>query len=96
MAIRSTLALIQQAQHKAPRIKAGIVLNMIKPRSGITQEVSGLLESLGTPLLQTKIHDRVSIARSSMTGGVLNGPDVRAKTEIMALTEEIVDQIMTG
>lgn len=96
MAIRSTLALIQEAQHKAPQIKAGIVLNMIKPRSGITQEVSGLLESLGTPLLQTKIHDRVSIARSSMTGGVLNGPDARAKTEIMSLTEEIVEQIMTG
>ena len=94
MAIRSTLALIKDAQLKAPRIKAGIVLNMVKPRSGITQEVSALLESLGTPLLQTKIHDRVSIARSSMMGGVLNGLDARAKTEIMLLTEEIVDQIM--
>jgi len=96
MAIRSTLALIKEAQHKAPRIKSGIVLNMIKPRSGITQEVSGLLGNLDTPVLQTKIHDRVSIARSSMTGGVLNGPDARAKTEIMSLTEEIVDQIMAG
>ncbi|QHS56623.1 ParA family protein [Mucilaginibacter sp. 14171R-50] len=96
MAIRSTLALIKEAQHKAPRIKAGIVLNMIKPRAGITQEVSVLLESLGTPLLQTRIHDRVSIARSFMTGGVLNGHDARAKTEIMSLTEEIVDQIMAG
>jgi len=96
MAIRSTLALIQEAQRKAPDLKAGIVLNMIKPRSGITQEVSELLLSLGTPLLQTKVHDRVSIARSSMTGGVLNGRDVRAKTEILSLTEEIVDQIMTG
>lgn len=96
MAIRSTLALIKQAQGKAPQIKAGIVLNMIKPRSGITQEVADLLQSLGTPLLQSRVHDRVSIARSSMTGGILNGHDARAKSEIMALTEEIVDQIMAG
>ena len=95
MAIRSTLALIKEAQQKAPHLKAGIVLNMVKPRSGITQDVANLLQSMGTPLLQTKVHDRVSIARSSITGGILNGPDRRAKDEIMALTEEVVEHIST-
>ena len=93
MAIRSTLALIKEAQNKAPHIKAGIVLNMIKPRSGLTNEVAELLEHFDTPLLKTKVHDRVSIARSMMTGGVLNGSDKRAKEEVMALTEEVVEQI---
>lgn len=93
MAVRSTLALIQEAQHLNPQTKAGIVLNMVKPRSGITGDVSNLLEGMYTPLLSTRIHDRVSIARSSMTGGVLNSNDSRAKDEIMALAEEIVERI---
>jgi chromosome partitioning protein len=96
MAIRSTLALIKEAQHKAPHIKAGIVLNMVKPRSGITQDVAELLQSMDTPLLKTKVHDRVSIARSSMTAGVLNGSDKRAKEELLALTEEVVERISSG
>jgi len=93
MAIRSTLALIKEAQAKAPHLKAGIVLNMIKPRSGITKDIVALLESMDVPLLKTRVHDRVSIARSAMTTGILNGSDAKAKEEIMALAEEVVDCI---
>lgn len=89
MAIRSTLALIKEAQLHAPDMKAAIVFNMVKPRSGITQEVADLLRSLDTPLLTTRIYDRVSMARSSMTGGILNSGDKKAKEEMMALTEEV-------
>lgn len=95
MAIRSTLALIEQAQLKAPHIKAGMVLNMVKPRSGITRDVAALLERMTIPLLKTRIHDRVSFARSSITGGIFNGSDQRAKDEMMALTEEVVEMIST-
>jgi chromosome partitioning protein len=66
---------------------------MVKPRSGITQDVADLLLSMNTPLLKTRVHDRVSIARSPMTAGILNGTDRRAKEEIMALTEEVVEHI---
>jgi len=93
MAIRSTLSLIKFAQKKDCRLKAGIVLNMIKPRSGITKEVIGLLNAMDTPLLQTVIHDRVSIARSSITSGILQSKDIKAKEEITSLAEEIVDLI---
>ena len=93
MAIRSTIALVNDAQVKNPNIKAGIVMNMIKPRSGITKEVSGLLEDMATPVLETLIHDRVSIARSSITSGVLQGNDSKAKSEITSLAEEIVNRI---
>ncbi|WP_121811357.1 ParA family protein [Mucilaginibacter kameinonensis] len=93
MAIRATLALIRFAQAKNPALKAGIVLNMVKPRSGVTRDVTALLESLGTPLLVTMIHDRVSITRSAITTGVINGTDVKAKNELTALAGEIVDLI---
>ncbi|NCD67851.1 ParA family protein [Mucilaginibacter agri] len=93
MAIRSTIALLKDAQVKKPDTRAGIVMNMIKPRSGITKEVSGLLESMETPVLDTMIYDRVSIARSSITAGVLQGNDSKAITEITALAEEIVNRI---
>jgi chromosome partitioning protein len=93
MAIRSTLALIKEAQLKAPHVRAGIVLNMIKPRSGITKDIAALLESMDVPLLKTRIHDRVSIARSAMTTGILNGADPKAAAELMALAEEVVEHI---
>jgi chromosome partitioning protein len=93
MAIRATLALLKFAQAKNEHLKAGIVLNMIKPRSGVTKDVVELLNGLGTPLLKTRVHDRVSITRSAITTGILNGMDNKAKEEITSLAEEIVDCI---
>jgi chromosome partitioning protein len=90
MAIRSTLALIKFSQAQNQKVKAGIVLNMIKPRSGITAEVVALLDTLGVPLLASRIFDRVSFARSSMTAGVLKGTDQKAIEELTYLAEEIV------
>lgn len=93
MAIRSTLAMVRQVQQREFNIRCGVVVNMIKPRSGITKETLGLLEAIDAPMLQTRIHDRVSIARSSMTGGILNSSDQKAILEITALAEEIVNLI---
>ncbi|MFD0749120.1 AAA family ATPase [Mucilaginibacter calamicampi] len=94
MAIRSTLALIREAQLQRPQLQAAIVLNMIKHRWGINKDITALLTEMGTPLLGSVIHDRVSIARSSITGGILNGGDPKAQAEIMALAEEIVALIV--
>jgi len=93
MAIRATLALIRFAQAKKPALKAGIALNMIKYRSGVTKDVSELLNDMGTPLLKTMIHDRVSITRSAITAGILSGSDQKAKEEFTSLAEEVVDYI---
>lgn len=93
MAIRSTIALVREAQKKHKSLKAGVVLNMIKHRSGVTGEVQELLKNFKVPLLETVIHDRVSFTRSPITGGVLNGEDIKAKEEITALAEEIVNSI---
>lgn len=91
MAIKSTLALIKFAQAQNQNLKAGIVLNMLKPRSGITAEVVELIQMLGTPLLKTRVFDRVSLARSSMTSGILKSTDQKAIEEVTFLAEEIVD-----
>lgn len=90
MAIRATIALIKFAKAKKQSLNAGIVLNMIKPRSGITAEVVDLLNGLGVPLLKTRIFDRVSFARSSITSGVLKSADHKAIEELTGLAEEIV------
>lgn len=94
MAIRSTIALFKAAEQRKPHLQAGIALNMIKHRSGITNEVYGLLASMGVPIFNTQIHDRVSIARSPITAGILNSSDAKAKDEITALAEEIVDRVL--
>jgi chromosome partitioning protein len=91
MAIRSTVALISEAIAAAPGVRAGIVLNMVKPRSGMTRDVCGLIESMEVKLLKTVVHDRVSIARSSMTSGILQSGDQKARDEITALAEEVVE-----
>ncbi|RYY06472.1 MAG: ParA family protein [Sphingobacteriaceae bacterium] len=94
MAIRSTIALVKEAQKKHTGLNAGIVLNMIKPRSGVTGEVQELLKSFDMPVLKTTVHDRVSFTRSPITGGVLSGDDSKAKEEITTLAEEIINSIL--
>jgi chromosome partitioning protein len=93
MAIRSTIALVKEAQSQHRDLKSGVVLNMIKHRSGVTLEIQDLLKNLDVPVLNTIIHDRVSFTRSPITGGVLTGTDLKAKEEITSLAEEIVDSL---
>lgn len=95
MAIRSTLGLIKEAQTKIPSIKAAVTLNMVKPRVAITKDVISLLTTMGTPILKTMIHDRVSIASSVIMAGIINGKDEKAKKEIASLAEEIVSYLTT-
>lgn len=78
---------------RSEELRAGIVFNMIKHRSGITGEVQELLSHFDTPILNTMVHDRVSFARSPLTGGVLASEDAKAIDEITSLAEEIVNSI---
>lgn len=93
MAIRDTLELVKTASRKSPKLRFGTVLNMVKYRSGITEEIKELLKSLDAPILETIIFDRVSFARSPISGGVLTSEDEKAKEEIIALAKEIVNLI---
>ena len=89
MAIRGTIDLVNAAQKLNSKIKAGIILNMVKPNTGLTEDVKNLLKSYNLPVLDSIISDRVSFTRSVLLGGVLNGEDHRAKDEILNLADEI-------
>lgn len=95
LAIRSTVRIVNEAMETNRRLKSGIVINMIKPRSGVTREVGSLLKKLDIKVLETMIFDRVSYARSPITGGVVTGMDEKAKSEMASLIGEMVE-VMKG
>ena len=93
MAIRATIALLRQSMALKPALKAGIVLNMVMPRTSLNVEVREILSDYTIPLHLATIGHRVSYTRSPMTNGVFTGEDSRAKSEVEALADEILDRI---
>lgn len=93
MAIKATIALLRQSMAAKPSLKAGIVLNMVMPRTSLTEEVKELLTEYDTHLHTTTIAQRVSYTRSPMTRGVFGSEDQRAKDEMVALSVEIVKRL---
>lgn len=93
MAIESTVAFLKSAMVGKPQIKAGIVINMVKPRSGLTASVKKQLAKYDLPLL-CDVHDRVSYARSILAGGVTATGDLQAIDEINNLTNQVMKMIL--
>ncbi len=93
MAIKSTLALINETIKAKPDLKAGVVFNMIKRSSSITSEIKSLTKDFSIPVLKNIISDRVSFTRSAISGGVLETNDEKAKSEIISLADEILTQL---
>ena len=89
MAIRSTIALIEKAQVKNTQLKTGIVLTMVKNRTSLNSEIKSMLNSIGKPVLNTMVSDRVSYTRSALIGGIHKTEDIKAKNEMMGLADEI-------
>lgn len=94
MAIRATIALLQQSMHAKPALKAGIVLNMVLPRTSLNEEVKEILTGYDIPLLASRINQRVSYTRSPMTGSIFGSEDQRAKDEVIELATEIMEQLI--
>ena len=93
MAIKATIDLLQKAQQKRPQLKSAIVLNMVKSRTSITQDMKEILQQYQFPIFETMISDRVSYTRSPLSGGVFDTDDEKAKDEILQLTQEIINSI---
>lgn len=91
MAIKATIALLKQSQKKRPHLKAAIVLNMIQFRTSLTEEIKTILHEYDVPVIHTMISQRVSYARSPITGGVFETEDEKAQQEIIDLCKEILD-----
>jgi len=88
MAIRSTVGFVKAAQARNKKLKAGIVINMIKPNSALTESIREQLAKYDLPVL-AEIGDRVSYGRSILSGGVVAGEDVKAINEINQLVNTI-------
>lgn len=90
MAIKATIEFLKQAQQQRPELKYGVVLNMVKPRTGLNKSVQQILNDYGATLLTTTISDRVSYTRSAITSGVFASDDEKAKEEVTNLADEIL------
>jgi len=90
MAVRATIAMIEDVIKKNPQIKAGLVLDMVKSNTTINEEITELVKGLDIKLLQTTIGDRVSFTRSLIINGVFETEDEKAKDEITSLAREIL------
>lgn len=93
LAIKATIEIIKRVQSQYSNLKAGIVLNMVKHRTSMNDEIKGILNSYSIPLLNTIISDRVSYTRSALTNGVFNSEDEKAKEEMAQLADEILNQL---
>ena len=89
MAIRATIELVKEAQIKKPSLKAGIVLNMVKARTKITEEAKLELKEYDLPVL-AEIRDRVVFNNTFLSGGISAGNDPQAIEELEQLTKEIL------
>jgi len=90
MAVRATIDLLKQAEKKRPQLVYGVVLNMVKPRTALNEEIREVLGQYQVPILQTGISERVSYIRSFVTSGIFNTEDEKAKEEIAQLADEIL------
>lgn len=93
MAIRATLSIIKEVQKTKPSLQYGVVINMLKANTNLTDDILQILKSYEATLLKTRIHDRVSYTRSSIVNGVFETDDLKAHDEIIRMTEEVLSVI---
>lgn len=93
MAIQSTVALLKESTSKFKNINSGIVFNMIRTSSNISEEIRMLLQETEIEVMKSVITERVSYTRSVILGGILNSDDSKAQDEIIALADEILSRI---
>ena len=91
LAIKSTLALYHSAKKEKESLQGAILVNMLMHNNNLNQEVRDILLTYNLPLLKTHVTQRISFARSPMTSGIFNSEDAKAKNEIVALANEILD-----
>lgn len=94
MAVTATADLLKRSMATRPTLRAGIVLNMVLPQSTMNDEIRSMLGANGIPIHETMITQRVSYARAPLTdGGVFGSTDQKAKAEVIALANEIIDAL---
>lgn len=93
LAVEETIEIFKKALFKKPNLKGYILFNAIA-RNSMLSLVQEQIEKLGLPILETKIEQRVSYARSLLDEwGVLSENDRKAHQEIGSLANEIINLI---
>jgi len=91
LAIGNTIKQVEEAKKKNPKLKAVIVLNLVKKGTSLTSEVIRELTKHNVPILKTQITDRVNFTRSiALKSGIYGIRDHKAEQEIDNLSKEIV------
>lgn len=74
VACRRTVDVVTAAMQKNKSLKAGIVLNMVKSGSALTNEAQGELEAFKIPVLRSRITHREDFKRSvALVDGIYSG-----------------------
>lgn len=91
MAIRGTIDLIKKAQEKNKKLRTSVILNMVKHRTSLTDEIKSEIDSFGVTIFATSITDRVSYIRSLIGKGIGDSEDGRAIDEVDSFANEVID-----
>ena len=91
LAIRSTIDVVKRSQKLNPKLKAAVVLNMVKYGTTLTEDVRKQIEEIDITLLKTQISDRVNFTRSIALSSAIYGiGDFKAEKEMDNLTREVL------
>lgn len=91
LAIRSTIDIVKQSQKQNPKLKAAVVLNMVKYGTSLTEDVRKQIEEIDITLFKTQISDRVNFTRSIALSSAIYGiGDYKAEKEMDNLTREVL------
>jgi chromosome partitioning protein len=82
----------EQAKEYRDNIPAYFFINQYSDTIKLHQSTKELLKDFGIGILETKFNRRVAYAETSITGqGVYEYTDEKAKSEVIALTQEILE-----
>lgn len=85
LAMKQTIDLIESIQRKQNIL---VVVNMLKPKTTLTQDIIKELEEYQVRIAKTMISDLVSFTRSPIYNGI--DSDKKAKSQLDDLTKEIL------
>lgn len=82
---------VQLVKEQKENIVAYFIINEFDDRFKLHQAVKDSLKEYDVPLLKSMIKSRTAYGESNLNGtGVYEHPDIKAKTEITALTAEVI------
>jgi chromosome partitioning protein len=89
IAMKQTIELVEKSGKKQNVL---VVVNMLKPKTTLTQDIVKELQEYKVRIAKTMISDLVSFTRSPLFDGV--DADTKAKTQLDSLTKEVLTYLI--